>query len=38
MTLKIKTGQSGVVESVKGTGNTRRRVLEMGVTPEQELM
>lgn len=34
MTLKeLKPGQSGVVDSVKGAGNIRRRVLEMGVTP-----
>lgn len=34
MTLKeLKPGQSGVVESIKGGGNIRRRVLEMGVTP-----
>lgn len=34
MTLKeLKPGQTGIVESVKGTGNIRRRVLEMGVTP-----
>lgn len=34
MTLKdLKPGNSGVVETVKGEGNIRRRVLEMGVTP-----
>ncbi len=34
MTLRdLKPGQSGVVASVKGEGNIRRRVLEMGVTP-----
>lgn len=34
MTLKdLKPGQSGVVASIGGAGNIRRRVLEMGVTP-----
>ncbi len=34
MTLRdLKPGQSGVVASIKGVGNIRRRVLEMGVTP-----
>lgn len=34
MTLKeLKPGQSGVVDGIKGSGNIRRRVLEMGVTP-----
>ncbi|MDE6023955.1 MAG: ferrous iron transport protein A [Lachnospiraceae bacterium] len=34
MTLRdLKPGQCGVVDSIKGTGNIRRRVLEMGVTP-----
>ncbi|MBO5424911.1 MAG: ferrous iron transport protein A [Lachnospiraceae bacterium] len=34
MTLRdLKPGQSGVVASVKGEGNIRRRVLDMGVTP-----
>ena len=34
MTLReLKPGRSGVVDSVKGAGNIRRRVLEMGVTP-----
>lgn len=34
MTLReLKPGQSGVVDSVKGEGGIRRRVLEMGVTP-----
>lgn len=34
MTLRdLKPGQSGVVASIGGAGNIRRRVLEMGVTP-----
>lgn len=34
MTLRdLKPGQSGVVASVGGAGNIRRRVLEMGITP-----
>ncbi len=34
MTLRdLKPGQSGVVASIGGVGNIRRRVLEMGVTP-----
>ncbi len=34
MTLRdLKPGQSGVVVSIGGVGNIRRRVLEMGVTP-----
>ncbi len=34
MTLgELKPGQSGVVDAIKGAGNIRRRVLEMGVTP-----
>ncbi len=34
MTLRdLKPGQSGVVASIAGVGNIRRRVLEMGVTP-----
>lgn len=38
MTLReIKPGQSGIVDSVKGSGNIRRRILEMGVTPGVEL-
>ncbi|MGN0436017.1 MAG: ferrous iron transport protein A [Wujia sp.] len=34
MTLReLRPGQSGTVASIKGSGNIRRRVLEMGVTP-----
>ena len=34
MTLKdLKTGQSGIVERLEGTGALRRRLIDMGVTP-----
>lgn len=34
MTLKdLKTGQSGIVERLEGTGAIRRRLIDMGVTP-----
>ncbi len=34
MTLKdLKTGQSGIVERLAGTGALRRRLIDMGVTP-----
>lgn len=34
MTLKdIKPGKSGVVAKINGTGDAKRRILEMGVTP-----
>lgn len=34
MTLKdLKTGQSGVVLRLEGTGALRRRLIDMGVTP-----
>lgn len=34
MTLKdLKPGQSGTVVSIGGSGNLKRRIFEMGVTP-----
>ena len=35
MTLdELKTGQSGVIETIGGEGALRRRLLDMGLTPK----
>ncbi|MBR0599176.1 FeoA family protein [Sinanaerobacter chloroacetimidivorans] len=39
MTLdQLRTGCSGIIQSVGGTGALRRRLLDMGLTPNTKVM
>jgi Fe2+ transport system protein A len=35
---KLKTGKSAVIKSISGEGSLRRRLLEMGLTPNTRVM
>lgn len=39
MTLdKLKTGNKGIIQSIGGEGSLRRRLLDMGLTPNTTVM
>ena len=39
MTLdKLKTGSKGIIQSIGGEGSLRRRLLDMGLTPNTTVM